>query len=132
MIYRGPGFLAFVWIGGLAPSLPPPPSPVIKLYRRHTRRLRKRDNLLTYRTLLTYYYMYLHRAWLTTYCSTCKELVLPTTILENKLYVLQYFLITWFNYYYILYRTLYLPYCSKCIRMKISCCKTYSEMSLPN
>jgi hypothetical protein len=45
MIYRGPAFLAFV----LFVSLPTPfcPSPVSKLDRRHTGRLRKRDNLLT-------------------------------------------------------------------------------------
>ncbi len=36
------------WIGSLTPSLPPPPSfPVNKLNRRHTWRLRKRDNLLS-------------------------------------------------------------------------------------
>ncbi len=37
IIYRGPGFLAFV---------PPPPTDS-KLYQRHTERPRKRDNLLT-------------------------------------------------------------------------------------
>ncbi len=41
MIYRGPGFLAVVWIGFI-----PTPS-VSKLDRRQTARLRKRDNLLT-------------------------------------------------------------------------------------
>ncbi len=40
--YRGPGFLAVVGFG-LAPS----PSPVSKLDRWHTERLRMRDNLLT-------------------------------------------------------------------------------------
>jgi hypothetical protein len=43
MIYRRPGFLVY----DLAPSPPLPPSPVSNLERRHTRRLRKRDNLLT-------------------------------------------------------------------------------------
>ncbi len=36
MIYRGPDFIG-----------DPPPSPVSELDRRHTGRLRKRDNLLT-------------------------------------------------------------------------------------
>ncbi len=44
-IYRRPGFLAVVWFGS-SPS-PFPPSLVSKLDRRHTGRLRKRDNLLT-------------------------------------------------------------------------------------
>jgi hypothetical protein len=88
MIYRGLGF------------------PVIKLHRRHTRRLRKRDNLLTYRTLLTYYYTCIELGLLPT--AVLVKLVLPTTILENKLYVLQYFLITWFNYYDILQNATYL------------------------
>ncbi len=43
-MYRGPGLLAVVWFGS-SPS--PPPSPVSKLDRRHTGRLRKKDNLLT-------------------------------------------------------------------------------------
>ncbi len=38
MIYRGPGFLAVVWFGSS-----PTPSPVSKLHRRHTGRLRKRE-----------------------------------------------------------------------------------------
>ncbi len=42
-IYRGPSFLAVVLFG----STPPPPLPGSKLDRRHTGRLRKRDNLLT-------------------------------------------------------------------------------------
>jgi hypothetical protein len=46
MIYRGPGLLAVVWFGSL-PTLSPP-YPVSRLdRRRHTGRLRKRDNLLT-------------------------------------------------------------------------------------
>ncbi len=44
MFYRGPGFLAVIY--DLAP--PPPPLPFSKLDRRHTERLRKRDNLLTW------------------------------------------------------------------------------------
>jgi hypothetical protein len=40
-IYRGPDFIAVVWFGSLLPL-----SPVIKLDRVYTRRLRKRDNLL--------------------------------------------------------------------------------------
>ena len=40
MVYRGPGFFMIC-------PLPPPPSPVSKLDRRHTGRLRKKDNLLT-------------------------------------------------------------------------------------
>ncbi len=42
IIYRGPSFLVVVWFGSM-PAL----SPVSKLNRRHTGRLRKRDNLLT-------------------------------------------------------------------------------------
>ncbi len=45
MIYRGPGFLAAVWFGS-SPTPYLPPSTVSKLDRRHTGRLRKRDNLL--------------------------------------------------------------------------------------
>ncbi len=46
MIYRGPGSLVVVC---LARHPPPPPSPVSKFdrRRRHTGRLRKRDNWLT-------------------------------------------------------------------------------------
>ncbi len=44
MIYRWPGFLAVVWF---VSSHPFPPSSFSKLDRRHTGRLRKRDNLLT-------------------------------------------------------------------------------------
>ncbi len=40
LIYRGPGYLAVVWFGSS-------PTPVSKLDRRHTGRLRKRDNFLT-------------------------------------------------------------------------------------
>ncbi len=43
-IYGGPGFLAVVWF---ASSPTPPPPPLSKLDKRHTARLRKRDNLLT-------------------------------------------------------------------------------------
>ncbi len=43
MIYQGPGFLAVAGFGS-SPILPPHPS---KIDRRHTGRLRKRDNLLT-------------------------------------------------------------------------------------
>jgi hypothetical protein len=42
MIYKGLGFLAIV---GVSTSSPSPP--LSKLDRRHTGRLRKRDNLLT-------------------------------------------------------------------------------------
>ncbi len=45
IIYRGQGFLAVIWFGSFA--APPPPITVSKLDRRHTGRLRKRDNLLT-------------------------------------------------------------------------------------
>jgi hypothetical protein len=45
MIYRGPGFLADATYD-LAPC-PPQPSPVSKLDRRHTGRLKKKDNLLS-------------------------------------------------------------------------------------
>ena len=44
MVYREPGFLAVVSFGS---SPTPSPSPVSKLDRRHTGRLRKRDDLLT-------------------------------------------------------------------------------------
>ncbi len=45
MIDRRPGFLAVVWFGS-SPTLSSPP-PVSKNNRRHTGRLRKRDNFLT-------------------------------------------------------------------------------------
>jgi hypothetical protein len=45
MIYRGPGFLAVYDLD--PPPSPHPPSPVSKLDRRHTGRLRKRENFLT-------------------------------------------------------------------------------------
>ncbi len=44
MIYRGPGFQAVVRFSS-SPTIPP--ADVTKFDRRHTRRLRKRDNLLT-------------------------------------------------------------------------------------
>ncbi len=44
MVYRGPGFLAVIWVGS---SPTPPPSPVSKLERRRTGRLRKRAKLPT-------------------------------------------------------------------------------------
>ncbi len=43
MIYRGQGFLTFVWFGS-SPSLSP--SPISKLDRRHTGRMRKRASSL--------------------------------------------------------------------------------------
>jgi hypothetical protein len=46
MVYRGSGFLSVVWDFALRPP-PSSPFPVSKLGRRHTGRLRKRDNLLT-------------------------------------------------------------------------------------
>ncbi len=44
--FKGPDFLSVVWFGSYPTPLTPPP-PVSKLHRRHTGRLRKRDNLLT-------------------------------------------------------------------------------------
>jgi hypothetical protein len=44
MIFRGPGFLAVVFLGS---SLLPPPSPISNVDRRHIGRLRKGDYLLT-------------------------------------------------------------------------------------
>ncbi len=41
MIYRGPGFLDVVWLDRIMP-----PTTIYKLDRRHTRRLRRRDNFL--------------------------------------------------------------------------------------
>jgi hypothetical protein len=46
MIYRGPGFLAIAMVW-LHLQYPPSSSPLRKLGRKHTGRLRKRDNLLT-------------------------------------------------------------------------------------
>ncbi len=46
--YRGPGFLAVIWLGSSVingSTNPLPPSSVSNLYRRHTGRLRKRDKL---------------------------------------------------------------------------------------
>ncbi len=45
MIYRVPGFIAVEL--ELLELAPPPPSPVSKLDRRNTGRLRKKDKLLT-------------------------------------------------------------------------------------
>ncbi len=42
--FKGPSFLAVEWFGSV--PTPSPPSPFRKLDRRHTGRLRKRDNLL--------------------------------------------------------------------------------------
>jgi len=47
MIYGEIGFLAVVSLLALPPPPPPPHSPISKLDRRHTGRLRKRDNLLS-------------------------------------------------------------------------------------
>jgi hypothetical protein len=45
ILYRGPGFLASVWLGST--PTPSPRYPVRELDRRHAGRLGKRDNLLT-------------------------------------------------------------------------------------
>ncbi len=61
----GPGFLTVVWFG----SCPTPsPSPVSKLNRPHTGRMRKRDNLLTelpHFSLQKYILLYLRRLFFT-------------------------------------------------------------------